>query len=257
MSEKHAFVHASRSFAPTKMDLCARYEGTDPNTNEVYLCGQPRSAACHEQGEACEWPPSHEAGVPEREASPSAPDTFERALAALLNSRSMENASNTPDFILAELLSSVLTAWNVAVQQRETWYGRDARPNAKDAEIAVLKRQLGDESPDVTLLRERDALRADLDAIHGRPFSKRVYEAMLSRIELAEAERDAFRAVIERYANENSALTAEHIRLNADLLAMTQERDALRRGVYGLGLQPIALRQLADALDMDALKGKE
>ena len=46
-----------------------------------------------------------------------------------INCNSGENASNTPDFILAQYLMACLAAWDTAVQQRETWYGRDARPS--------------------------------------------------------------------------------------------------------------------------------
>jgi hypothetical protein len=45
-----------------------------------------------------------------------------------INRNSRENASNTPDFILAAYLEACLLAFEVAVQQRETWYGRAARP---------------------------------------------------------------------------------------------------------------------------------
>ena len=55
---------------------------------------------------------------------------FEKELERLLNQTSQENASNTPDFILARYLLGCLAAWNTAVQQRETWYGRDARPSS-------------------------------------------------------------------------------------------------------------------------------
>jgi hypothetical protein len=54
---------------------------------------------------------------------------FEKELESLINRCSQENASNTPDFILAEFLIQCLSAWNVGVQQRETWYGRDPRPS--------------------------------------------------------------------------------------------------------------------------------
>lgn len=59
-------------------------------------------------------------------------NTFEKELELLINRHSQENASNTPDsdFILAQYLMGCLAAFNVAVQQRETWYGRDARPGA-------------------------------------------------------------------------------------------------------------------------------
>lgn len=53
---------------------------------------------------------------------------FEEELQNLINRYSQENGSNTPDFILAQYLAGCLSAFNQAVQQRETWYGRDARP---------------------------------------------------------------------------------------------------------------------------------
>jgi len=53
---------------------------------------------------------------------------FEIELQHLINRCSMENESNTPDFILAQFLMSCLAAWNAGVQQRGTWYGKDSRP---------------------------------------------------------------------------------------------------------------------------------
>ena len=55
-------------------------------------------------------------------------DTFERELKILINRHSMENESNTPDFILAQYLRGCLEVFNAVVQQREKWYGRDPRP---------------------------------------------------------------------------------------------------------------------------------
>ena len=49
---------------------------------------------------------------------------FERELRALLNTQSMENASDTPDFLLASYLVDCLNAFNRAVNAREAWYGR-------------------------------------------------------------------------------------------------------------------------------------
>ena len=51
-------------------------------------------------------------------------DAFERDLQQLLNTHSMENDSDTPDFILARYLIECLGAWNAAVEYREKWYGR-------------------------------------------------------------------------------------------------------------------------------------
>ena len=54
--------------------------------------------------------------------------TFEKELEQVINMHSEENASNTPDFILAQYLLACLAAWNTGVQQRENWYRRDPRP---------------------------------------------------------------------------------------------------------------------------------
>jgi len=56
---------------------------------------------------------------------------FQKEIESVLNRYSRENASNTPDFILAQYLTSCLAAWNTGVQQRETWYGRDGRPSLR------------------------------------------------------------------------------------------------------------------------------
>ena len=55
--------------------------------------------------------------------------TFEEELRKLINYHSKENESNTPDFILAQYIMGCLSSYNTAIQQRETWYGRDPRPS--------------------------------------------------------------------------------------------------------------------------------
>ncbi len=50
---------------------------------------------------------------------------FQRELTQLINKYSIENYSNTPDFILAEYLINCLEAYNNAVNKREKWYGRE------------------------------------------------------------------------------------------------------------------------------------
>lgn len=54
---------------------------------------------------------------------------FQKELESLINRHCKENESNTPDFILAQYLGSCLSVFNQAVQQRESWYGRDGRPS--------------------------------------------------------------------------------------------------------------------------------
>jgi hypothetical protein len=49
---------------------------------------------------------------------------FREKLTDLLNSVSMENRSNTPDFILSELLAGCLDAFDKATNARTAWYGQ-------------------------------------------------------------------------------------------------------------------------------------
>ena len=46
------------------------------------------------------------------------------ALEAFLNEHSLENGSDTPDFILAEFLLRCLQNYESAVNQRDQWHGR-------------------------------------------------------------------------------------------------------------------------------------
>lgn len=57
---------------------------------------------------------------------------FKTALTQLLNSYSMENHSDSPDFILAEFLCDNFMAFNRATNDRERWYGRK-EPNPQSA----------------------------------------------------------------------------------------------------------------------------
>lgn len=57
---------------------------------------------------------------------------FEKELRHLLNSYSMENESNTPDFILARYLTGCLRLFNVTANSRAEWYGRRDSPGQVD-----------------------------------------------------------------------------------------------------------------------------
>jgi len=52
---------------------------------------------------------------------------FKKELEQLLNKYSIENESNTPDYILAQYLIGALELFNVIVTRRENWYGRGER----------------------------------------------------------------------------------------------------------------------------------
>lgn len=54
---------------------------------------------------------------------------FRDRLEDLINQQSMENGSDTPDFILADYLCDCLVAFDKAASAREKWYtkGKDGR----------------------------------------------------------------------------------------------------------------------------------
>lgn len=63
--------------------------------------------------------------------------SFEDELSSLLNRHSMENASDTADFILAEYMTNCLIHFGLAVQAREKWFGRTENPIGGNATVPV------------------------------------------------------------------------------------------------------------------------
>lgn len=57
-------------------------------------------------------------------------ESFRDKLEHLINAHSMENGSNTPDFVLAEFLADALRAFDKATKERSRWYGHEPRENA-------------------------------------------------------------------------------------------------------------------------------
>jgi hypothetical protein len=53
---------------------------------------------------------------------------FRDALQKLINEHSMENGSDTPDFILAEYLTDCLAAFDKIIRERRRWYGGSKEP---------------------------------------------------------------------------------------------------------------------------------
>jgi hypothetical protein len=53
---------------------------------------------------------------------------FTKELGELINRHSLENQSDTPDYILAEYLTEILVSFNRASCKREQWYGRKTSP---------------------------------------------------------------------------------------------------------------------------------
>jgi len=67
---------------------------------------------------------------------------FRKELEVLINQHSLENGSNTPDFILAEYLENCLKAFDYAVLQRTSWY-RKEEDDFRDAETRTDFKESG------------------------------------------------------------------------------------------------------------------
>lgn len=76
-----------------------------------------------------------EGGDPDYVDAPSkTTPTFEKALEHLINYHSMENDSDTPDFILAEYLKGCLDNFGKTLKARDKFYGES--PESREAAAA-------------------------------------------------------------------------------------------------------------------------
>jgi hypothetical protein len=66
--------------------------------------------------------------------SPDAEAGLRRRMAHAINFASRESVSNTPDFILADLVADQLAAFERASLRREEWYGKSLRPGGQVAD---------------------------------------------------------------------------------------------------------------------------
>lgn len=67
---------------------------------------------------------------------------FRKDLQNLINIHSIENGSNTPDFILADYLMMCLSNFEKTVKVREKWYGRDGTFLTKDTSPTTLSSEI-------------------------------------------------------------------------------------------------------------------
>lgn len=58
-------------------------------------------------------------------------EEFQKELESLLNKMSMENISNTPDFILANYLTNCLRTFDVLTEKRDMWRSADSNPETE------------------------------------------------------------------------------------------------------------------------------
>lgn len=52
-------------------------------------------------------------------------NNFRKSLEILINQNSIENNSDTPDFILAQYIDECLEVFDRAVKARDSWYGHE------------------------------------------------------------------------------------------------------------------------------------
>ena len=62
---------------------------------------------------------------------------LEEMIAGLINKYSLENKSDTPDFILAKFLVNTLRSFNEIMDERKRWYGRNLYEEIVEVEEGV------------------------------------------------------------------------------------------------------------------------
>jgi len=97
-----------------------------------------------------------------------ATESLEADVRASLNAHNAENASDTPDFILASYLMAALGAFNVAVRARDRTSGIAAERRADVAKLDALIRTMSIELDDYReahkrALEDREAVEAEMD----------------------------------------------------------------------------------------------
>lgn len=78
---------------------------------------------------------SHLGPDPSASQEEEPPRDLKRDLASLLNRACAENGSNTPDFVLAEYLTSCLAAFDAAAKARDQWYGVKLAPGCSGEDL--------------------------------------------------------------------------------------------------------------------------
>jgi len=101
-----------------------------PFFNNTSICPK-----CENQGELIQ--------IKDKIGQDDDPPSFRYSLEKLINSKSMENASNTPDFILAGFLEDCLHAFDKATQARTLWYGpNDKEIDKSNADLSAIAKEL-------------------------------------------------------------------------------------------------------------------
>ena len=108
-------------------------------------------------------------------------ENFEKELEILINKHSMENDSNTPDYILAEYLNSCLKLFNNTLKRRTGYYKR----SGKEFDELYKKPE--------TNLSELEKQIKDLD-LKGEKLKKKLAEMKVKRLSISDEEIDKLAA---------------------------------------------------------------
>lgn len=102
---------------------------------------------------------------PELPGIPPAPKTFRIELQELINKYSLENDSNTPDFVLARYLMDCLKAASRMIADREDWYGRPIRVYTEYDPAKHTTRAMVEEIPDLYAEEATRSTQASMDKL--------------------------------------------------------------------------------------------
>jgi hypothetical protein len=90
-------------------------------------------------------------------------------VAHAINYSSLENGSNTPDFLLAEFLADVLVAFDRVQQKRGEWYGKPIKAPGSSTDSTPAAPETKESQALDLLLEVRNAVRAN-PAMQGKEY---------------------------------------------------------------------------------------
>lgn len=91
--------------------------------------------------------------------------TFLQEITTLINRHSVENGSDTPDWMLAEYLTDCLAAYEKAVRARDRWHGNSMRAWDDDAPTGTAEAAAHDVAERGDVRGSIDEMRADLESV--------------------------------------------------------------------------------------------
>lgn len=111
-----------------EVETCEQAKDVDPRQKPEAKTEEITRAFDHAAGQIDETRAMLENARPFTPTPGANHSLFRKELERLINRFSMENGSNTPDFILAGFLSNCIKAFDSAIRKRDNWYGYGKQP---------------------------------------------------------------------------------------------------------------------------------